>query len=323
MRITWSQGFPRMSNLRSLIVDYAVYVLVRTLACIVQALSLSQGLQLAKMLASLAYHIDKRHRRVAEENLCHAFPGRYTDVQRDQLVRANYRHFACVMVEFLHLTRILHSTNWKRYVQFPEDNHLRLTLQHLLSRRPIVMVTGHFGSWEMSGLILGIMSLKAHVITRPLDNPFLHEYSRKFRDSAGQKILAKKGDFEKIQSILAEGGTLGTLGDQDAGQRGLYVDFFGRPASTHKAIALLALEHGAPIMVFFTAKAAGPLQYHLFLADVILPETYEHHPDAVRAITERYTTALEQIVRRYPEQYFWLHRRWKHQPRPRARRRAA
>ena len=312
-----------MSNLRSLIVDYALYLLVRTMVCVIQALSLSQGLQTAKVLASLAYRFDKRHRRVAEENLCRAFPGRYTDSQRDQIVRAIYQHFACVMVEFLHLVRMLHSTNWKRYLQFPEDNHLRRTLQYLLSGRPIMMVTGHFGSWEMSALILGTMGLKAHVIARPLDNSFLHEYSRRFRESAGQKLLAKKGDFEKIQSILTRGGAIGTLGDQDAGRRGLYVDFFGRPASTHKAIALLALEHQAPILVFFIAKAADPLQYHAFLADVILPEAYKHHPAAVRAITERYTTALEQVVRRYPEQYFWLHRRWKHQPRTRPKRKAA
>jgi KDO2-lipid IV(A) lauroyltransferase len=107
---------------------------------------------------------------------------------------------------------------------------------------------------------------------------------------------------------------LATLGDQDAGPKGLFVDFFGRPASTHKAVALLALEHHVPLVVIGTPRVGEPMRYHITVEDVILPEEYEWQPDAVRAITQRFTDALERIIRRYPEQYLWLHRRWKNQP---------
>jgi KDO2-lipid IV(A) lauroyltransferase len=92
------------------------------------------------------------------------------------------------------------------------------------------------------------------------------------------------------------------------------VDFFGRPASTFKSIALLSLEYSAPILVLGAARIGWPMRYTVYLEDLILPEEYADHPNALRAITERYSRALERLVRRHPEQYFWLHRRWKNQP---------
>jgi KDO2-lipid IV(A) lauroyltransferase len=126
-----------------------------------------------------------------------------------------------------------------------------------------------------------------------------------------------------MQAILDKGGVIATLGDQDAGQRGLFVDFFSRPASTHKAIALLALEHRVPLLVTGTPNLGEPMRYEVVSEDLILPEEYEGRPDAVRAMTQRFTSALERIIRPYPGQYFWLHRRWKHQPQARKNKKVA
>jgi KDO2-lipid IV(A) lauroyltransferase len=104
------------------------------------------------------------------------------------------------------------------------------------------------------------------------------------------------------------------LGDLLAVKMACWVNFFGRPASTHKAVALLAIEHNVPIIVMTAARLDKPLQYYGMVEDIIYPEEYAGRADAVRAITQRYTTALERMVRLFPEQYFWLHRRWKHQP---------
>ena len=113
------------------------------------------------------------------------------------------------------------------------------------------------------------------------------------------------------------------LADQDAGPRGLFVDFFGRPASTHKAVALMAMEFDAVLVVIGVPRLAEPMFYAVVCGDVIDPREYAGRGDAVRAITQRYTTALEGLIRRYPEQYFWLHRRWKHQPKARVAAKAA
>src|SRR5207249_8657403 len=175
------------------------------------------------------------------------------------------------------------------------------------SDRPLLIVSGHFGNWGMGGYMLGLLGFRSYAVARPLDNPYLDEFLSRFRRRTGQKILAKKGDFYEMRRILAEGGVLATLADQDAGQRGLFVDFFGRPASTHKAIALLALDHRVPILVTTVRNLGAPLRYEVSLEELILPEDYEGQADAVRAITQRFTSALERGVRRAPEQYFWLH----------------
>lgn len=310
-----------MAKQRSLLGDYLVYLAVRLLVCFLQALSPSAARGLAGGLAWLAYHLDRRHRLVAFDNLRQAFPGRYSEAELDWLVRAVYRHFGTVLVEIIHLPRKMHARTWRRYFDLDATNG-RVLVECLLSGRPLMLVTGHFGNWEMGGYTLGLFGFKGYAIARPLDNRFLDDFLRRFRESTGQRILAKHGDFDKIQMILNEGGVLATLADQDAGQRGLFVDFFGRPASTHKAVALLALEHRVPLLVFGARKVGEPMRYQGRVEDVILPEAYNGRPDAMRAITQRFTTALERLVREAPEQYFWLHRRWKHQP-VKSRRRVA
>jgi KDO2-lipid IV(A) lauroyltransferase len=305
---------------RSVPADFAVYLVVRLLVCVLQTLSWRLAGTFADFLAWLAYHVDRRHRRVALDNLRHAFPGRYSDEQLDALVRATYRHFALLLIEIVLTPRKLHTRNWKQHVEIVADH---LVVDRLLSERPLLIVTGHFGNWEIAGYVLGLVGFTTHAIARPLDNPFLDNFLRRFREHTGQKILAKHGDFEQMQDVLAQSGVLATLGDQDAGERGLFVDFLGRPASTHKAIALMALEYQVPIVVSGTVRVGEPLRYHILTEDVILPEEYAGRPDAVKAMTQRFTTALERLVRRYPEQYFWLHNRWKHQPRAKKGKQAA
>jgi KDO2-lipid IV(A) lauroyltransferase len=174
---------------------------------------------------------------------------------------------------------------------------------------------GHFGF--MSG-----------VVARDLDNPYLDEWFRRFRRSTGHRLISKKGGGGDMVRILERRGHLGLLGDQDAGSTGLFVDFFGRPASTFKSIALLAIEFRAYICVGYARRLPDDFEnnrwvtYELGTEEFIDPLEYDG-PDAVRQITERYTKALERVVRLAPEQYFWVHRRWKSVPRQRGKKRAA
>jgi KDO2-lipid IV(A) lauroyltransferase len=305
-----------MSKPRSQIADYAVYLMVRFFVCLVQALPFVVSTMIADILAWLAHRVDRRHRQVARENLQQAFPGCHQPAERNRLVLQVYRHFCGMLIEIIHLPRRLNASNCLRFLEVPR---IRYLLDNLLSGRPVLFVTGHFGNWEMTSYVMGLLGFQAHAVARPLDNRFLDDFLRRFREKTGQKLLAKHGDFEKMQSLLDQAALLGALADQDAGRRGLFVDFFGRPASTHKALALLALQYQVPIMVFGAAKVAEPMRYRLLVEDLIIPEDYRNHANPILAITQQFTTALERIIRTAPEQYFWLHRRWKHQPAKRAR----
>jgi Kdo2-lipid IVA lauroyltransferase/acyltransferase len=297
---------------RNALADYAVYVAVRVVVCVLQAAPLRVALGFGNALAWLVYQFDKRHREVARDNLQHAFPELRKDpTECDRLVRACYRHFCTMIVEIACLPRRLCTYNWR---SFCEPVRFDRIVNAILSGRPVLLITGHFGNWEVAGYVTGVLGLKSYAIARELDNPYLERYLQRFRQKTGQTILFKTGDFDRINAVLASGGAIATLGDQDAGPKGLFVDFFNRPASTHKAVALLAIQHDALMVVLGVPRIGTPMKFAIEIEDVIDPRDYGDRRDAVPAITSRFTRAIEDFARRHPEQYFWLHRRWKHQP---------
>lgn len=304
--------------------DYAVYLAVRSFVCALQMMSPRLAYALADALGWLGYTLVKSRRRVALENVRAAFPDLSPEAA-DRIVRGMFAHFAQSLIELALLPRKLHLTNWRK--------HLALSgveVPPLLKNRAALIVTAHFGNWEMAGFALGLLGFRTFAIARVLDNPHLDRYALWFRQRTGQTILDKNADYNRIADALKRREKIATLADQDAGPKGLFVDFFGRPASTHKAVALMAIEFDAVLLVigiprvarsgypqradFDPSSALAPLFYHVQCADVIDPREYADDPNAVKRITARYTSALEKLIREHPEQYFWLHRRWKHQP---------
>jgi KDO2-lipid IV(A) lauroyltransferase len=296
--------------------DWLVYLAVRVLVCIVQASRLERCYDIARWLAAFAYRVDRRHRVVALDNLRRAFPGRYSEAQLPQIVRGVYEHFACMIVEIAHIPRKLHETNWRRYVKLRGHEQI---VDLLLHDRPLIFQTGHFGNWEVGGYVLGLFGFRPYSVARSLDNPYLEGLLRSFRMRTGQRIIYKRGAFDQVDAALQRNSLVAFLSDQDAGPRGVFVEFFGRPASTHKGVALLSLKHSAPVAIGVSCRRGRGLQYELITQTVIDPLRLPHSADPVWSITQRACAALEHIVRAHPEQYLWLHRRWKHQPAPAAR----
>jgi Kdo2-lipid IVA lauroyltransferase/acyltransferase len=292
--------------------DYLVYLSVRLLVSFAQMLTIEQSYALAGFLGWFIYRVDARHRKVGCENLEMAFGDRFTPGQRDRIVREVYRHFCCMLMEILHTPRKLHLTNYRDYVELV--NYVPLMDQLITGGRPMIFLTGHYGNWELAGYIFGLFGFPTVSVARTLDNPYLDRYLRSFRERTGQSLIPKTGGFDQMVEVLQSGRVLSFLADQDAGQRGLYVDFFGRPASTHKAIALLAIEHRAPVVVGVARRIGPGFRYEIRCEDIIDPAELTGTADDVRLLTQRFTSALERLIRQDPTQYLWLHRRWKHQP---------
>jgi KDO2-lipid IV(A) lauroyltransferase len=319
-----------MAKPRNRTADFLTYLVIRFMVCLIQAVPPVIAFWLADRIAWLIYRFVPNRRRIAQENLAAAYPEWAAHPERiDRVVQAMYRHFVRAAVEGVLLPRKLHVTNWRAYADLYPGT---ATLGALFADRPALLVTAHFGNWEMAGYLLGAVGFKTYAIARVLDNPYLERFVLRLRQSTGQTIIAKKDDFDRLTAVMAANGKVATLADQDAGVRGVFVDFFGRPASTHKAVALMAIEFNALLVVIGvprvnrSGRPARPAlagmeatYYAVEVEDVIDPGEYAEQPDAVKAITQRYTAALERLIRRHPEQYFWLHRRWKHQPKVRAK----
>jgi Kdo2-lipid IVA lauroyltransferase/acyltransferase len=292
--------------------DYLVYLAVRLVVAFAQMLTIEQSYALARFLAWVIYQVDARHRKVGLENLTLAFGDRYTEAERDRIVRGVYLHFCSMLMEILHTSRKLHLTNWRDRVVLVR--HEALMDQRITGGRPMILLTGHYGNWELAGYLFGLFGFPTVSVARSLDNPYLDRYLRAFRERTGQSLIPKTGGFDRMVEVLQDGRMLSFLADQDAGQRGLYVDFFGRPASTHKAIALLAIEHRAPVVVGVARRVGPGFRYEVRCEEVIDPSDLTGTADDVRILTQRFTSALERLIRQDPTQYLWLHRRWKHQP---------
>lgn len=306
-----------MKRRRNRHLDLLSYALVRLVVGLAQAMSVEQSYAFAKALAAILYRVDARHRKIGIENLRQAFGDRYTEAGRDAIVRGVYLHFCRMLMEILHIPRKLHPTTWRDRITLVGHEKV---LDRLLRGGPLIMLTGHFGNWEMAGYLFGVFGFPPNSVARTLDNPLIDRYLRSFRERTGQRMIAKKGGYDEMLDVLRSGCVLSFLADQDAGERGMFVDFFGRPASTHKAIALMAIEHHAPVVVGYARRVGPGFRYEVGCTELIEPDEWTGTADDARLLTQRYTSALEAIIRRDPEQYLWLHRRWKNQPKARKRR---
>jgi KDO2-lipid IV(A) lauroyltransferase len=290
--------------------NWLVYLAVRLFVCIVQSLRIETCAVLAQLISVVAVDLVRIRQNVVDDNLRHVFPS-LSSQGRLELSRAMWEHLVLMACETAHAPRKIHRTNWYRHVQIARKHEL---VRHLLDTRPTLMVSGHFGNFELGGFVTGVLGFPTYTVARRLDNPLLDRYVNRFRSANGQFIVPKENSARQIDHLLATGAALTLLGDQHAGAKGCWVDFFGRPASCHKAIALFALTSKAPLLVVYTKRLKRPMRFEVGLADVVDPVCCDSNLVGVRPLTQWYNRRLERLVHREPHQYWWLHRRWKGAP---------
>ena len=290
------------------LIDYSVYLVVRVAIATIQALPLSVCERVAEAMATLFTSVIPLRRKVLMENLGIAFP-QLNAAQQREMAWGMWRHLFLLLMEVAHTPRKVHRTNWRELVDVPQNEAI---IRTLYTERPAVVISGHFGNFELGGYLLGMFGFPTHTVARTLDNRYLDRFVNEFRSRTGQFILPKQGSGEQIEQLLASGGALTLLGDQAAhSQRGCWVPFFGKPASTHKAVALFSLSFDAPTIVVGVRRKHRMLQYQIDVADVIDPAAADFPYAGVQPMTEWYTGCLEKIILSDPQQYWWIHRRWK------------
>ena len=297
------------------VTDYTVYLLVRVILCAVQALRLQQCVWLASCMAFLAHDVFRLRRNITLDNLKQALPAT-TEKERRRIAHGMWKHLFLMLFEVAHARRHIHRTNWRHFIT--ADNRKRI-VSLLLDDRPTVLVSGHFGNFEIAGHLAGLLGFPTYTIARALDNPYLNTYLASFRAANGQYIVDKEGAAYDVDTVLKNGGTLALLGDQHAGPKGIWVDFMNRPASCHKAIALFSLGKQAPMMVVAAIRNDDMLNFSLLTTPPFDPTDTSDIIPTVRGVTTWYNNALEDMIRKHPDQYWWLHRRWKGKPRSQKR----
>ncbi len=253
----------------------------------------------------LFYVFDRQHRRVATGNLAHAFPSR-SPAERRAVARAVFRHFGAMLFELLKFSTLAPEAMLAR-VEFEGIERAR---QAYAAGRGVFFLTAHFGCWETNGLVHALHLAPIGVMARPLDNPLLNDMLERVRGCTGNWVIYRRGGIRRTLRALESGQGVAILIDQHIhGPDATLVDFFNRPAATTTALAALALRTGAPVLpVFAVPLSCG--RYRIVYEHAVEPPPPES-TDPIREFTQRCTDVLEMYVRRYPELWLWMHRRWR------------
>jgi Kdo2-lipid IVA lauroyltransferase/acyltransferase len=282
------------------------YLAVQMLAALVKPMSMARARASGAAIGRLAYRVDARHRRVALANLERAFPSR-TDEERAAIARGVFMHFGGVIAELLK-TWTMAPQELLALVETEGDEHCWNALE---TGRGILCFTGHFGYWEVQAIASAARFVPISVLARRLDNPYLHRMVEDIRTMTGNQVIYRHGAIRRILRELAANRAVAMLIDQHLHRDAIMVDFFRRPAATTAALAVLALRTGAVVLPVFALPLPGG-RYKLVYEHPVEPPR-EDSPDAIREFTQRCTDVLEMYVRRHPELWLWMHRRWRDQ----------
>jgi KDO2-lipid IV(A) lauroyltransferase len=256
-------------------------------------------------LGRFAYAVDRRHRTIALTNLAASLPGR-SEAERRGVARSMFEHFGSLLFELLKFDSYT-PDQMRTAVDVEGADRVR---DAYARGRGVLFFTGHFGYWEIQAIVQPLVVEPVAVLARPLDNPALDRMLLDIRTRTGNTVINRQGAVRKVLRELQANRAVALLIDQhlhtpDA----VYVEFFGRPAATTSALAALALRTGAAVVPVFSLPLDGGRYKLVFESPVPPPEA--DTPDAVREFTQRCTDVLEMYVRRHPEQWLWMHRRWR------------
>ncbi len=266
-------------------------------------------LKLSRILGTFWFQVDKRHRTIATENLTRAFGAEKNPADIRNLAERTFQN----------IIRIIFDIGWYLHIN-PEQfhNHFRIEgVEHLNTARAkgkgVLALTAHIGNWEMLAAIAVMTDTRVTVVYRPLDFLPLENFFVNLRTRFGVTLIPKANSMRKILSSLKSGETVLMLMDQNVDwYEGVFADYFGHPACTSKGLALIALKTGAPVVpAFLVRDASGFLAQ--FCPEIPLIKTGDKIKD-VEENTRQYNKAIEEFVRRFPDQWFWVHQRFKTLP---------
>jgi len=308
-----SDSTPRKKKKKkgNLVTDWLLYLCLRILVVFLYLFDVETNLNTACFLGRVLWKYYHRGRKRALDNLRASFPEK-SEQWIWQTGQRSFEHIAMLAIDVLFTPRLVKKYNWRNYSLYKNVERAKWLMQE---GKGILMVAGHYSNFEIMGYLLGLFGFNIYSVARPLDNKFINNYLYKVRQQAGQNIIDKKGAAELMGTISSSGATLCFIVDQDAGRKGIFVDFFGRKASTYKSIGLMAITNNIPVVVGYSRRLDNRFYFEIGVNRIIFPEEWVEKDDPLTWITAEYTKAIEQFVREDPSQYWWLHRRWKHQPR--------
>ncbi|MHB8482364.1 MAG: lysophospholipid acyltransferase family protein [Nitrospiria bacterium] len=291
------------------IIHYLQYLVFIFIEKVFNILPHPFALRLGKGLGTLFYSMDKRHRTVSLENLKMIYGTRKSPEEIKRISLNCFKNLGISIVEMIRLKNMSESELLKN-VSVEGMEHYKDAIK---KGRGLVFIGAHFGNWEMLAIVISLLFQKGYVVARKLDNPFIHQRIEKVRTSTGNRFINKNDAFWEMIKLLKKGELVGVLMDQNVAEReGVFVPFFGRPACTNKGLAMILLKTKTPMIPIFMVRLPNGTHRVIVKPELPLIHTGNLKSD-VRQNTAQITRAIEEMVKQYPEQWLWMHRRWKTQ----------
>jgi KDO2-lipid IV(A) lauroyltransferase len=281
---------------------------VRGLSQLLRRLPVERVRAAGEALGRGAWRVASSRRRIALDNLAQAFPGMPV-AARERIVRGMFEHFGRLLLELVRF-QTLSRAEMLALSDVEGEAHVRRAYEQ---GRGMIFVGGHLGYWEMQGITHALFWKPISIMVRPIDNPDLHRMLEEIRTSTGNSVIYRQGSIRKVLRALADNRGVAILIDQhlhtpDA----VYVNFFGRPAATTSMVGSLVLRTGAAVVPVFGLPLPGGRYRFVYERPVAPPR--DESPEALHEFTQRCTDVIEDYVRRYPDLWLWMHRRWRGGP---------
>ena len=285
-----------------------------TMVILVRLIPIRMVRVVSGLVGSLLYLVIPRRRQIALQNLRIAFGGTKTEREIKRLARQSCKAFILTAVEMIKSPfrfedgRVVRDRRYKS--EHLEDLFQKAKLIHD-EAGGCIFLTPHLGNWELLPYVSALIGIPLAIVIRPMDNPYLERAILSSRIASGQLMIPKVNAMFSLERILRKGKSVGMLPDQST-SRGLRVKFFGESATVTPIPALLAIRHSRPVVVVAACRTNDPYFFEGYVSDPIWPDSHraDERSEIIR-ITSEINLKMEEIIRRFPEQYLWMHNRWK------------
>lgn len=282
------------------------YALALPMLGAIRLLSHSGARRLGALLGALAGVLARDRRELVRDNLARALP-ELSSARRADIAASCFRHFGATFLDALSMRRF-DAPDLCRRIDWQGFEHLVAAED---AGRGVIVLSAHFGNWELAANAVAALRGPIAVVGRPVDNPHIDRLVQSVRSRYGNRSLPKRGAVREMFRVLQGGGRLGLLIDQRVrAEEAIDVPFFGRPALTSPVVARLALKTGAPVVPIAGHPLPGG-RYRVVLDPPLWPEGRDD-AETTFAFTRRCLEAGESAIRRHPEQWLWMHDRWRH-----------
>ncbi len=294
-------------------IKYLEFGIVYIIISVAGAVPLRVMKIVSSVLGNMLFFISSKRRNIAIDNLSKAFGKEKSDKEIRGIARESCGAFFFTFLEIIKFRHLFNSPdrmNTLRQKTKDVDELFKKAKEIHDQSGGCIFVTPHIGNWEVLPHVSAFVGIPLAIVARPLDNEYLEKLVYADRTSTGQILIPKKNALFTLQRTLRNGTSIGILPDQST-MKGIVIDFFNRPATTTPVPAILAINYKRPIVVVACCRRKGVEQYEGFVSDPIWPGEYESEKAEIFRITKEMNREMEKIIRRYPEQYLWMHNRWK------------